>query len=54
MAEVPKRMPEVTNGLRVSKGTVFLLMVISHFSKVFSANFPVRSSLFDRKSMSIM
>ena len=53
IAEVPKRNPEVTKGLLVSNGTVFLLIVISHFTKVFSANFPVMISDFGRKSISI-
>ena len=47
MAGVPTRMPEVVNGERLSKGTMFLLMVISAFTKVFSATLPVISGNLD-------
>ena len=40
-AGVPIRIPEVTNGLLVSKGTVFLLTVIPAKSRASSAAFPV-------------
>ena len=47
IAGVPIRIPLVINGLRSSKGTIFLFTVIPAFSKAFSADFPV-TFLFDR------
>ena len=53
IAGVPTRKPEVENGVRVSKGTIFLLIVISARTSVFSAFLPVRSGNLVRKSISI-
>ena len=54
IAGVPIRIPEVTKGERVSKGTAFLLMVISAFTNAFSATLPVSVSLLGLRSISIM
>ena len=40
-AGVPRRIPLVTKGLRVSPGTVFLFVVIPASSRAFSKTFPV-------------
>ena len=53
MAGVPKRMPYVWKAERVSKGTMFLLTVMSAATKAFSACLPVKSGYFERKSTSI-
>ena len=53
MAGVPKRRPEVWNGERLSKGTMFLLVVMSAATRLFSACLPVRSGNFVRRSTSI-
>ena len=37
----PRRIPEVTNGLLVSPGTVFLFAVIPAFPSAISASFPL-------------
>ena len=50
-AGVPRRTPEVTKGLRVSPGTVFLLAVMCTLSRRASSSLPVHSS--SRRSMSI-
>ena len=50
-AGVPRRTPEVTKGLRVSPGTVFLLAVMCTLSRRCSKSLPVHSS--SRRSMSI-
>jgi hypothetical protein len=42
-AGVPKRIPEVTKGDLSSKGTAFLLIVISALMSVSWASLPVRS-----------
>jgi hypothetical protein len=39
----PIRIPDVTKGLRVSPGTVFLFTVIPAFPKAASASFPEKS-----------
>ena len=52
MAAVPKRIPEVTKGDLSSKGTMFLLAVISAFTSASSACFPEMFLL--RKSTNIM
>src|SRR3972149_11615805 len=51
VAGVPSRIPEVTNGERVSLGTVFLLTVIPASPSVCCTSFPVGPSL--PKSISI-
>ena len=42
-AAVPRRIPDVWNALRVSKGTMFLLAVISAATNAFSATLPIGS-----------
>ena len=54
MAGVPIRMPEVWNGERLSKGTMFLFTVMSAATSAFSATLPVRSGNFVRRSMSML
>ena len=46
-------MPEVWKGERLSKGTMFLLMVMSAFTRVFSTSLPVISGNLLRRSMSM-
>ena len=53
MAAVPRRKPEVRNALRVSKGTMFLLAVMSAATNAFSAILPVSSGYLLRKSTNI-
>ena len=43
IAGVPTRRPDVENGVRVSNGTMFLLIVMSALTSVFSAFLPVNS-----------
>ena len=43
-AGVPRRTPEVTKGLRVSPGTVFLFAVMCTSSRLCSSSLPVQSS----------
>ena len=54
MAGVPIRIPEVWNGERLSKGTMFLFTVMSAATSAFSATLPVRSGNFVRRSMSML
>lgn len=42
MAGVPIRIPDGSNGVRGSNGTMFLLQEMPAFSSAFSACFPVR------------
>ena len=51
---VPIRTPLVTNGLRGSSGTVFLLRVIPAESSTAWASLPVRSASKVRRSTTIM
>ena len=51
MAAAPMRIPEVTKGDLSSKGTMFLLAVISALTKASSASFPVMFLL--RRSINI-
>ena len=51
IAGVPTLIPEVTNGLSVSKGTMFLFTVISALTNAFSASLPVTP--LERKSINM-
>ena len=51
IAGVPTRIPEVWNAERESKGTMFLLTVMSARTSAFSATLPVRSGYLERRSM---
>ena len=53
MAAVPSRMPLVWNALRESKGTMFLLTVMSAATRAFSATLPVSSGYLERRSTSM-
>ena len=53
MAGVPKRRPEVWKADRLSKGTMFLFVVMSALTRAFSAIFPVRSVNLVRRSTSM-
>ena len=53
MAGVPRRIPEVWKGERESKGTIFLLAVMSASTSTFSASLPVSSGNFVRRSTSM-
>ena len=53
IAGVPTLSPDVLKGVRESKGTMFLLTVISAFSNMFSTSLPVISGTFVRRSISI-
>ena len=53
IAGVPTRKPDVENGVRVSNGTMFLLIVMSANTNVFSAFLPVNSGNLVLKSINI-
>ena len=54
MAGVPIRIPEVWKAERLSKGTMFLLTVMSAATNAFSATLPVRSGNFVRRSINML